>query len=76
LFFYEPYTGVWKASLGDTAGTLGGPHSKTEHVMNAWACYLTDGSYSGWKDLGDFGISFSLLSWNQYNATCTVTFID
>jgi hypothetical protein len=44
--------------------------------MNAWACYLTDGTYAAWVDKGDGAAGFGLLSWNQFNADCFLTIID
>ncbi|MET0355821.1 MAG: hypothetical protein ABW044_03530 [Cellvibrio sp.] len=74
LFYYNQYTRNWRAEDGDTYGTVG--NNVTEHVMNAWACYLTDGYYNNWTNHGDLNQGFSVLSWNQYNANCTVTLID
>lgn len=74
LFYYNASNGVWRASAGDTAGTTN--NNQTEHVMNAWACYFTDGYYSQWYNHGDINRNFAVLSWNQYNATCRVTLID
>lgn len=74
LFYYNHTNHAWRASAGDTAGTdYNGP---TEHVMSAWACYLTDGAYKDWVDLGDSALNFGLLSWNQYVAECWLTIID
>lgn len=74
LFYYNSSTGTWRAEAGDAAGTVG--NNLTEHVMNAWSCYLTDGYYSGWTNHGDLNQGFSVLSWNQYVANCSVTIID
>ncbi|WP_086930243.1 hypothetical protein [Agarilytica rhodophyticola] len=74
LFFYNEDNGNWRDSSGDTQGTSG--NGGTQHIEQAWACYFTDGNYSAWTNLGDTNSSFSLLSWNQYNADCSVTFID
>jgi hypothetical protein len=74
LFYYNHTNHAWRASSGDGSGTdYNGP---TEHVMNAWACYFTDGAYQDWKDLGDSSLDFGLLSWNQYDAECWLTIID
>ena len=74
LFFYNSVTRTWRAEAGDVAGTVG--NNVTEHVMNSWACYLTDGYYNNWTNHGDLNQGFSVLSWNQYVANCTVTLID
>jgi|SRR6187551_3662411 len=74
LFYYNSVTRTWRAEAGDVAGTVG--NAVTEHVMNAWACYLTDGYYYGWTNYGDLNQGFSVLSWNQYIAHCRVTLID
>ncbi len=74
LFYYNSVTRTWRAESGDNAGTVG--NNVTEHVMNAWACYLTDGHYNNWTNHGDLNQGFSVLSWNQYVATCRVTLLD
>ena len=74
LFYYNKYNKNWRASAGDTAGT--NDNNSTQHVMNAWACYFTDGKYSQWYNHGDINTDFGLLSWNQYNASCRLTIID
>ncbi len=74
LFYYNSSTKTWRASAGDTAGLNG--NGVTEHVMQAWSCYFTDGQYSGFSDLGDYNPNFGLLSWNQYYASCRLTIID
>lgn len=74
LFYYNSIARTWRAEAGDAHGTSG--NNVTEHVMNAWACYLTDGFYNNWTNHGDLAQGFSVLSWNQYVANCTVTLID
>ncbi len=74
LFYYNNSTRTWRASSGDTAGTNN--NGVTEHIMNAWSCYFTDGEYINWYNRGDYNVNFALLSWNQYNATCKLTIID
>jgi hypothetical protein len=74
LLYYNSITGTWRAEAGDAAGTVG--NNVTEHVMNSWACYLTDGYYNSWTNHGDLNQGFSVLSWDQYNANCTVTLTD
>jgi len=74
LFYYNQFNRNWRAEAGDAAGTVG--NNVTQHVMNAWACYLTDGHYNNWTNHGDLNQGFSVLSWNQYVANCRVTLID
>lgn len=74
LFYYNTWAKTWRASEGDVAGTNN--NGVTEHIMNSWACYFTDGQYTSWWNQGDFDLNFGLLSWNQYNATCKLTIID
>ena len=73
LFFYNPVNHTWRSESSDIAGT--NMNNITEHVNNSWSCYFTDGQYSNWTDLGDTTLDFGLLSWNQYNADCFLTFI-
>lgn len=84
LLYYNIDTGAWRASgnvnthapqVLDTAGTdLNGT---TEHVMQAWTCFLTDGEYNNRAE-GDRKKSFNLLQWDvdNYNADCWITFVD
>jgi hypothetical protein len=74
LFFYNPVTKTWRAEAGDVQGTLG--NGVTENVMNAWACYFTDGEFINWANVGDIYNRFSLLSWNEFNADCSITIIN
>jgi len=74
LFYYNTGTKTWRAERSDTQGT--NDNNTTEHVINAWSCYFTDGNYSQWYNHGDINTNFAVLSWNQYNATCRVTLID
>ncbi len=74
LFYYNVSAKTWRASEGDAAGTNN--NGVTEHIMNSWACYFTDGWYINWANIGDIDVNFALLSWNQYNATCKLTIID
>lgn len=73
LFFYNPVGHTWRAEAGDTQGT--NINGITEHVNNSWACYFTDGKYANWQNQGDNDSDFGLLSWNQYNADCFLTFM-
>ena len=74
LFYYNSWAKTWRAEAGDTAGSNN--NGVTEHVMNAWSCYFTDGEYINWFNRGDFNLSFALVSWDQYNATCKLTIVD
>lgn len=74
LFYYNRYNKNWRAEREDKAGTNN--NNVTQHVMQAWACYFTDGEYINWYNRGDYDLNFNLLSWNQYNATCKLTIID
>jgi len=74
LFYYDTLTRNWRTSYGDASGSNN--DNVTQHVMNAWACYFTDGEYISWFNRGDFDTNFALLSWNQYVATCKLTIID
>ena len=74
LLYYNTTTKTWRTSAGDVAGQ--NANGVTEHIMQAWACYFTDGSYSSWSNLGDYTMPFGLLSWNQYVAGCRLTIID
>lgn len=74
LFYYNPSNRVWRASVGDREGRT--DNNTTEHIINAWACYFTDGYYTEFYNHGDINRNFAVLSWNQYNATCRVTLID
>lgn len=74
LFYYNRINRAWRASLDDKAGT--DADRTTQHVMNAWACYFTDGRYSNWTDRGDIGVDFGLLSWREFEADCFLTIID
>jgi hypothetical protein len=73
-FYYNKNTRVWRSGDGDTSGTNN--NNVTEHVNQSWSCYFTDGKYSNWADQGDVDADFGLLSWNQYNADCIITFIN
>jgi len=72
LFFYNKDTGVWRAST-DAAAT--NQNNVTDHVYQAWSCYFTDGQFENWQNKGDTTKTFGLLSWNEYNADCYITFI-
>ena len=82
MLFYNRSNRNWRTSYDmpmygvdhDPYGTDG--NGATQHLLQAWACYLTDGTYSNFNDNGDTTKGLSLLSWNQYNADCTITLID
>ncbi|HEY5721069.1 MAG TPA: hypothetical protein VIT45_01980 [Allosphingosinicella sp.] len=73
LFFYNPSTRGWRASLGDPQGF--DVNTAVEHVQNAWACYVTDGEYTA-AGATDVQQGFGLLSWFEYNADCWLTIIE
>ncbi|WP_163835258.1 hypothetical protein [Spartinivicinus ruber] len=75
LFYYNSTNHVWRAEKGDKQGT--DVDGTTQHIMQSWSCYFTDGSYDNWKNVGDSEPGFGLLSWNQFNAEeCRLTIID
>ncbi|WP_284126244.1 hypothetical protein [Parerythrobacter aestuarii] len=74
LLYYNASNKNWRASLGDRAGS--NRDNTTQHINKSWSCYFTDGTYSGFKNLGDTDLNFGLMSWNQYNAGCLLTIID
>lgn len=74
LFYYNASNKNWRASLGDQAGS--NRDNTTQHINKSWSCYFTDGTYSGFRNIGDPDLNFGLLSWNQYNAGCLLTIID
>jgi len=73
-FFYNASSGNWRSSLGDASGSNG--DNIVQHPNHSWACYFTDGKYSGFSDQGDPDRNFGLLSWNQFNADCRLVLID
>jgi hypothetical protein len=80
MFYYSAVDGRWRASFGETDVTGVDGNSVTEHVKNIWnTCFFTDGSYAGYRDLGDKDKGMQLLLWNGYknqNRTCELTLID
>ena len=83
LFYYNPQTKTWRSSANgpcvvpacdpwghDANGT-------TEHVANAWSCYVTDGEYVN-STQTDTKAGFGLLSWNTpyNNVDCWLTIVD
>jgi hypothetical protein len=74
LFFYNTVNRAWRADSGDTAGA--DFNGSTQHIMQSWACYFTDGAYRNWTNMGDGALGFGLLSWHQFNAECWLTIID
>jgi hypothetical protein len=73
--WYDWNTTRWRTS-SDKSGTNHWGNNATEHAYQAWSCYLTDGKYINWSNVGDITYEFGLLSWNQYNADCKLTIID
>ena len=74
LFFYNRITKTWRSEAGDVQGTLG--NGATEHPMRAFACIFTDGTLINWANVGDIYNRFSLVSWNEYVADCSITIIN
>lgn len=60
--FYDIPSHRWRASDIDTSGTDGA--GGTQHVLNAWSCYFTDGAYNNFADQGDTAVGMSLMIWN------------
>lgn len=73
LLFYNRVNHAWRVSLNDRAGT--DYNGATEHLLQAWACFLTDGKYQSFGNPTDAEEGFGLLSWNQFNADCWLTII-
>lgn len=61
-FYYDISSRRWRMANTDTAGTDGA--GGTQHVLNAWSCYFTDGAYNNFADQGDAAIGMSLMIWN------------
>jgi len=86
LFYYNTTNRNWRSSMDwwqhsppnrahiDWAGQ--DANNVTNHVMQAWSCYLTDGEYQNFKAPTDTAVGFGLLSWSQYNAGCRLTITD
>ncbi|GLS27400.1 hypothetical protein [Marinibactrum halimedae] len=75
ILYYNSSNGNWRDLQGDTQGTTG--NSGTQHIIQAWGCYFTDGRYRNWSNLGDTSKDFAVLAWDQYSGqTCRVTLID
>ncbi len=73
LLYINKANRMWRASNDNAGMDLNG---KTEHVIQAWACYVTDGKYANFQNNNDPEAGFGILSWNQYNGDCQVTIID
>ena len=73
---YDNATGRWR--VNDTSGIDG--NGTTNHLLQWWDCYLTDGNYSNGSNQNDPGEGISLLNYNSdysnANKTCECTFID
>jgi hypothetical protein len=64
--FYSAADGHWRTT-DDTLGIDGS--NGTQHIMNIWnTCFVTDGSYTGFSDLGDSSIGLGLLLWNGFGS--------
>lgn len=75
LIFYNRQNNAWRAS-NDAWGT--NKNNVTQHLLAAWSCYVTDGTFANWQNNGDPDDRIGLLSWNDsgFNADCIATFID
>jgi hypothetical protein len=68
--FYNAADGHWRSSDNgsDNAGVDG--NGATEHLANVWnTCFLTDGTYTAFSNLGDSGIGVNVMVWNGYGGT-------
>lgn len=61
-FSYDIPSHRWRFANTDVSGTDGA--GGTQHALNAWSCYFTDGSYNNFADLGDAAVGMSLMIWN------------
>jgi len=78
LFYYNPQTRTWRSSIGTGGDPYGqDANGATEHVANAWSCYVTDGEYVN-SAQSDTKAGFGLLSWTSpyNNVDCWLTIID
>jgi hypothetical protein len=82
LFYYNKDTRRWRSSLSNISA--GGPNDvdgtdfdgTTQHVMQSFSCYVTDGEYVN-RSESDSKRGFGLLAWdNTWSGDCWVTFID
>ncbi|MBL8917495.1 MAG: hypothetical protein JNJ54_01430 [Myxococcaceae bacterium] len=68
---------AWRTS-NDVSGIDG--NGASEHLFNLFdTCYLTDGAYSSFTNLGDSAVGISLMMWNGYGGTtrrCTLVLRD
>lgn len=76
VFHYEGETKKWRSSYNNNDSDNN--NRVSQHVMQVWSCYFTDGKYKNFNNLGDIDTSFSLLSSRDqgYNANCRLTIID
>ena len=79
-FYYSASDGRWRASQTDASSKAGiDGNNVIQHVRSAWdTCFFTDGTYSGYKKIGD-DKGMQLLVWKKYNhinRTCECTIID
>jgi cytoskeletal protein CcmA (bactofilin family) len=80
-FYYSASDGHWRASQTDASSASGiDGNNVIQHVRSAWdTCFFTDGTYSGYKEIGDDKKGMQLLVWkkfNHINRTCECTIID
>lgn len=81
LFYYNSNNRNWRSMSphhADGNWDKNGQNNNnvTEHVLQAWSCYFTDGSYNAYANNSDQNTNFGILSWDQYTATCRITIVD
>lgn len=78
VFYYNVADGKWRMSNNDNQGQDGA--GGTQHVLEWWDCFLTDGNYVSSTNQGDPGIGLGLLCWyDEYTnggKTCELMFED
>lgn len=79
-FYMSETSNWWRLSNTDSAGL--DDNAAVNHVLQAWDCYFTDGSYTSGTGT-DPGLGFGLLNWNatytDANMVCVLTiegFVD
>jgi hypothetical protein len=85
MFYYNKDTRRWRSeALNPDVAAGSAPdfegedfNGTTNHVAQAWSCYVTDGEYNNRAE-SDSKRGLGLLSWDTfgYNADCWVTFVD
>lgn len=85
MFYYNKDTRRWRSeALNPDVAAGSRPdfegedfNGGTQHVAQAWACYITDGEYNNRAE-SDSKRGLGLLGWDSfgYNADCWATFVD